>query len=602
MATAPSVASPVRTYFGDPAQSLFGVLHVPTSGVARGGVVICPPLAKEQGDTTRGLKLLGDELAASGLVALRFDYHHTGESWGEQTDPGAAAAMVASVDSAVDFLRSVGVAQVAIVGLRAGALLAAQSRAVRSGIEALALWDPVIRGRSYIRGARSLYALAFDDHSDTDPLVHVVGASFHRGTAAALSAMRTNPTEIVEGIGAQRILVMPREPDMTTSHIAEFREAGVEVISAGDMTPFVQADSYFVDIPVDAIRQLAGWLDTRFGSARSPITFSARRETVIAADPSGPIRTRLVETPSGIALWETVGSDPTRTLVAHSTACDIRTGPARLWFDTAVTAARSGVRTIRYDRHGVGETDAVTLPDDFSPLHSAGARRDALEVATYAAELGGTRSPHVHAGVCSGAWAAADTALHADHSISVVLVNTLLWRAKRPIVVDQSRLEDPRLLTGAAALAMADTAAAQSQSAAPATTRTPLKARLKPVVRTLAPYWLWKMLGRAGVMMVPHLLLDALAKHDVETRLVFGPDDYTHFLTQRGADAINRIRARDADLSVVVTTKGDHPALHWRVREAAVESVLEALGVRQSITSDARPRIQRRIRRSSSLR
>ena len=108
--------------------------------------------------------------------------------------------------------------------------------------------------------------------------------------------------------------------------------------------------------------------------------------------------------------------------------------------------------------------------------------------------------------------------------------------------------------------------------------------------------------GAAAAHVGPHLLLDALAKHDVETRLVFGPDDYTHFLTQRGADAINRIRARDADLSVVVTTKGDHPALHWRVREAAVESVLEALGVRQSITSDARPRIQRRIRRSSSLR
>ena len=568
---------PIRTFFGDERRPLFGVFQLPADRKVRGGVVICPPLAKEQGDTTRGLKLLADRLALRGIASLRFDYAHTGESWGDQIAQDAAYEMVESVSSAVEHMRSHGIESVAVVGLRAGALLAAQSSAISSDIAAFVMWDPVLRGRTYIRSARTLYGFAFHESSEVDSALHIVGASWHRSTASQLSQMRVSP-DLVRTIGADRVLVAARDTDLDSRAIEELADAGAEVISAGEMIPFVQPDSFYVEIPMAAIDRVTEWLSARFGQAVVDVDVTPRNSATFVASNSMRVETRLGETDSGIQTWETSCQSPTRTLVAHSTACDVRTGPGRLWVEVALELAAHGVRTIRFDRHGVGETDPIDVNGDFEPLHSKSARRDAVEVIDYAVRTDDSGARQVHAGVCSGAWTAAyAVAESALSDPSLVMINTLMWRLRNPLIVDERRLDGASLPMAPNASTDSDDPEAESSTSADAPIA--FGARMKPVVRTVAPYWLWKLMGRAKIMMVPHLLLQDLAERDIDTRLVFGPTDYSHFLSQRGADAVTAMQKRGHSLHVSVAANGDHPSLHWQMREAAKASVRDALGI-----------------------
>ena len=92
------------TWFGSATSPLLGAVHVPEGSVARGAVVLAPPLGKEQVDSYRGLVLLAQRLCARGLLVLRFDYPGTGDSSGAQDDDGIVEQWQRSVVTAVDFV------------------------------------------------------------------------------------------------------------------------------------------------------------------------------------------------------------------------------------------------------------------------------------------------------------------------------------------------------------------------------------------------------------------------------------------------------------------------------------------------------------------
>ena len=120
-------------WFGPPERSLFGFVTVPDDGRARGAVVVCPPMGMEgECARRRTLDTLAEELAADGILTLRFDYDGTGDSVGREEDPDRVASWLRGVDHAVAFVRSAGAPSVAVVGMRLGATLAAAAVAKRA--------------------------------------------------------------------------------------------------------------------------------------------------------------------------------------------------------------------------------------------------------------------------------------------------------------------------------------------------------------------------------------------------------------------------------------------------------------------------------------
>ncbi|MEX1032931.1 MAG: alpha/beta fold hydrolase [Cellvibrionaceae bacterium] len=138
-------------FFGPSSSSLLGVYHPASAHQDRyQGVVLCYPFGQEYMRAHRAFRQLAVALAKKGFHVLRFDYPGTGDSAGN-IEEVTARQWSEGIEIAVQELKDMaGVQSVTLVGLRLGALLAADVAARRNDITGLVLWDPIITGGGYV--------------------------------------------------------------------------------------------------------------------------------------------------------------------------------------------------------------------------------------------------------------------------------------------------------------------------------------------------------------------------------------------------------------------------------------------------------------------
>ena len=107
--------------------------------------MLCQPLGTEYTYAHRSMRQLAHRLTVAGFHTLRFDYFGTGDSAGADSELSSAGCQV-DVESAMEGLADIaGTHRVTLIGLRAGANIAAQVAARRGAdVEALVLWDPLV--------------------------------------------------------------------------------------------------------------------------------------------------------------------------------------------------------------------------------------------------------------------------------------------------------------------------------------------------------------------------------------------------------------------------------------------------------------------------
>jgi pimeloyl-ACP methyl ester carboxylesterase len=133
---------------------LFGFLH---PGTKSPGLVVCNPFGYEAVCAQRSLRHFCAAAAAAGFPSLRFDYHGTGDSAGDDREPDRLAAWVKSVHQAVEALkRHGGVERVVLLGVRLGATLATLAATERDDVDSLIAIAPVVAGKPWLREMRAL--------------------------------------------------------------------------------------------------------------------------------------------------------------------------------------------------------------------------------------------------------------------------------------------------------------------------------------------------------------------------------------------------------------------------------------------------------------
>jgi pimeloyl-ACP methyl ester carboxylesterase len=139
-------------YFGTRERRIFGIYEPAAPGtVGKRAAVLCHPWGAEYLHAHRAMRQLAIRLSIAGYHTLRFDPFGTGDSGGDMTDADLAG-WHDDVHMALEELREiVGMGGATLIGLRLGATIATNVAAsLPDEIDALVLWDPIIRGEDYL--------------------------------------------------------------------------------------------------------------------------------------------------------------------------------------------------------------------------------------------------------------------------------------------------------------------------------------------------------------------------------------------------------------------------------------------------------------------
>ncbi|MCK5230879.1 MAG: AMP-binding protein, partial [Desulfobulbaceae bacterium] len=154
-------------YFGTPERSLFGLYRfaIPES---KHGVVLCPPHGHEYIRCHRAYRELAIRLTKAGYNVFSFDYYGCGDSGGNY-DEGRLEGWRLDTLQAVDVIKKrFKLNWICLVGLRLGASLAIMAGEDCDIIDAMVLWDPILKGKTLIEEMTSLQDTYNEASSDLD--------------------------------------------------------------------------------------------------------------------------------------------------------------------------------------------------------------------------------------------------------------------------------------------------------------------------------------------------------------------------------------------------------------------------------------------------
>ena len=441
-------------YFDCHGQSLFAWLHRPTASAKhRHGVVICPPLGFEQLHAARGLRRLADRLAREGIPALRFDWHGTGDSADQDSDPDRVATWQANAVAAVEWMKQQGgCTRVSGIGLRMGAMLLARAAEIVS-IENLVLWAPVSSGRGYVREMNAIDMMSGAETGQRVPGV-VEAAGFCLGSETAadlgrLSLQKTKPQCV-------RILLAGRDDLPHDPRVIEgFQSAGIPVeVRALPGLPSMLVEPHKGQVPAVAIDEIAAWLAPKVRAAdvdgsqpwrltdwhvsAGPHDYHGEdqgaQDQVVAVQTTRVREStwRISEEPDlfGI-LSEPVGfvAGELPTIVVLNAGAAYRIGPGRMNVEMTRTLSSLGFRTLRLDLSGLGDSVNASAQQENDSYPST-AFRDIQRTLNSLRDSGSRR--FVLMGLCSGAYNAFQAAaqLADDGLVESILINplTYFWR------------------------------------------------------------------------------------------------------------------------------------------------------------------------------
>jgi dienelactone hydrolase len=418
-------------WFGPEARSLFGVLHVPGTPTGA-GVVLCPSIGLDGEASQFAFRVLAARLAAEGCTVLRFDYDGTGDSVGGQHDPGRVAAWEASIGEAVALLRASGCTAVHLVGARLGAALAARAASADGEVSSLTCWYPTWSGSQFLRYQRALRRLYGMDGSRAigDGATEIPGYVLDAATTADLAELAAWSPEVAT---PRALLVVdagdpgappPRDdppPAVFARHEATGADAlfGVELMKA-------EVDPGDVEAIVAFITSLPG------PPAPGPAVPVGRASAVVGVTDAGPIVERPVAlgpaglfgmvteppSPPGAA---TVGSPRYRDVLFLNAGSLHHIGPGRQWVEMGRTWAAYGVRSLRFDIGGVGESPRTGPPGVLSSYPPSAVADIDVAMAFLAPDH---RDDVLLVGLCSGAYHCALAAPQVGAG-AIALVNPL---------------------------------------------------------------------------------------------------------------------------------------------------------------------------------
>lgn len=533
-------------WIGPTNRPLMSWLSEPLGGAVSLGVVIVPPIGYEYWTSHRTLRTLAEQLAERGCRVVRFDFDGTGDSSGDQWDPDRLAAWQGSVGHAVKALHESGVTGTVLVGLRLGGTMALMQGGELAA-DAVVAWDPIVRGRRYVRELQllGLPVPATPDAPTRDGSIVVAGCVFSAQTLADLAeidltALSSQP--------APRVLVVDRDDKPVNTALLERLDAlGTELdqFTRRGTELMLDQPTEYATVPTGIVEDICEWVGSHaVGSATETLGPEPRTAATIGWR-GGSVEEEVVRLGElGLVAVQTSPAGATRgTVLWLNSGSEHHVGPGRAWVEYARDLALIGFTSLRMDFSGWGESPdlghAPGRPYDQHGVEEVGQAVVALK------ESGHRRV--VLSGLCAGAWIALKAALSVDVDGVVAINPQLYWKPGDPVEADIVR---------------------------------ETRARRVPEIRRIKQFrslGVWSLLDMVGARHAAAVWLEALQARGIPVMAVFAEgDDGLEFLEDRTGRAWRRLMSRGPIGSVTVSGI-DHPMhRHW-MRESMVTTIAEWL-------------------------
>lgn len=425
--------------------SLLGHLHTPRGAALDIAAVICaPPFGYENICGYRGLRILGDSLAAGGIAALRFDFPGTGDSDGEQR----MSAWAAAVAEAVATLRhETGCTRVAVIGVGLAGTIAIASIDAGLDVDKLILWGAPVSGRTWLRQQRAYYRVTKLKPNPNDPpppptpegVEELSGFPLGAQLADELSAL--DVSRVAEGAGgADRprppALLISRSVGDATSQLSESLGARGIAAVMEDLDGFDQMfDEPHLSIAPKAIfARMRDWLAEGI-AGRAPYTGVSKVGEGVATRIGRQGRVeeiaRYTEGDGGLLFsieTRPVGRAPDPTWLILLTGRAVRhIGPNRIWVRFARELAEQGYASLRLDGRSVGDSEGEgngLMPNaEYYQEHIYDDIERVMEIGVAAGA-----KQFLMTGICSGATASYQVAWRRSDVRAIVMLNPLQLR------------------------------------------------------------------------------------------------------------------------------------------------------------------------------
>ena len=562
-------AAPI--WFGPTERPLFGWLRLPDEAVA--GVVLCRPIGLEALSAHRAYRCLAEQLADKGMVTLQFDYTGTGDSAGDPADVVGTGTWLSDIGTAIDFVRETGVSRIGVIGLRLGATLA-MNAATGNDIEALVLWDPCETGRGFLREQHMLAAsigIAPGAESASVEGFEIPGLLLPRDLAEAIRALRVEESADVLAL---RLLLLTR-PDRPSSANIQ-KQLSTQNVDYGDAVgqdQFIDVEPGVAVLPERVITAIVSWLSRVLDGAAVPTRVRAQPEPSQTAIVARPIAGRSI-----VERTVRIGADKLFGIVTEPHDAEIvpmpavvfmnagllpHSGPARLWVEMARRWAELGVRVLRVDLGGLGDspTRPGRRPDVIYPVEAI---VDVVDVARFIAPEDPAGA--VLVGLCSGGYHALEGALLLD-SRRAWLVNPGLSLVP-PEMTESGVVDSRRQAVRHNSLTRHLRANARVKHLSGATTPTVARWALGKL-RLHMPAAGWWLLSELRLFPSSARALTTLAHRGTELLVVCGEPEFAHFAT-RSRGTLRRLE-RSGHCHFEVIKSMDHSLFNFAGRSELMD-------------------------------
>ena len=444
-------------YFGSGDDAMIAWLHLPASStVSTTGIVLCPPLAVEYMSTYRSYRYIADYYAQAGIPALRFDYHGTGDAAGYIEDSDRIQTWVGNILQATEHLkRLTACTDVGLFGFRMGANLATLA-SEKIDLAFLIIWAAFPRGRNFVRENRAVQMTSAvkTDNLEVDYL-DAGGMVYWQQTVDDISQIdlaKMRPK-------ANRVLVIPRDdftPD--TKLLENWKSAGINAEQqalAGSANMILNA--FYAVVPHDSIKQMVAWTKHSLPNTNIELPASLDFNLTTNVEFKHYNGCKGEHKDSAITVKESIywyGKDKTGFTILTEPSSKInedlpviiiansgsthRVGPSRLYVLLAREFARMGLRTLRIDVPGLGDSYVSDTNEENIEyiLNSNEVLGDVMQ--SFERTYG--KQKFVLMGLCSGAYFSflAAVKLKSCNIIESLLINPLTFYWEEGMTVDNS--------------------------------------------------------------------------------------------------------------------------------------------------------------------